>query len=176
MIMLEASPDVLSFDIWNIVAVVINLIVFYFLLKKFLFGPILKILDQRQAKLDKINDETKKAHDEAMQMKYTYEDSLSKVNEESEQIIKNAKADAHKKYEKIVVSAQNESERLISDAHKSIELEKEHALKEAKADIVDLATQMAQKVISKKVDSADVQEVYDEFLNEVGDKDDRNGD
>lgn len=176
MIMLQSSPDVLSFDVWNIVAVVINLIVFYFLLKKFLFGPILKILDERQAKIDKANDDAKNAYDEAMKLKYTYEDSLSKVNEKSEQLIKKAKADAHKKYEKIVVSAQNESERLISDAHKSIELEKEHALKEAKSDIVELATMMAQKVIAKNVDKSDVQDVYDEFLNEVGDNNDRNGD
>ena len=167
--------DILSIDWSNIVFTIINLLIFYFLLKKFLFKPIFRILDERQEKLDKTNKEAADAKSEALQMK-NHDEAISNADEESSKIIESAKEKAREKYEQIVVSAQGESDRLLADAHKSIELEKKKALHDAKSDIADLAVSVAEKVIGNNTGIENDNAIYDEFFAQVGDDNDNDTD
>ena len=73
---------------------IINLVVFYLLLKKFLFKPVMGIMEKRE---QMIADGLKNASDrqeEAESLKKEYESALSGAKEESVKIVENARVEA----------------------------------------------------------------------------------
>ena len=69
----------------NFVCVVINLLVLYVLMKKFVFGRVAKIIDARQAMIEEKNAAAVKTQREAESLKKEYEKSLENANETSVQ-------------------------------------------------------------------------------------------
>ena len=95
----------LKFDIVNFVCVVVNLLVLYVLMKKFVFGRVTKIIDARQALLEEKKASVAKAQEEADRLKKEYQKSLENANETSVQIVKEAKSRARAEYNKIMARA-----------------------------------------------------------------------
>ena len=67
----------------NLVFTIINLIVLYLLMKKFLFGPIIGVMEKRKAMIDEQFASAEKTTTEANQLKGQYEDALKSAKEES---------------------------------------------------------------------------------------------
>ena len=89
---------------FNLVLTIINLIVLYLILRKFLFRPVMDIMEKREKMIaDGIghaNEEQDKAHALTKQ----YEDALNGAKEESTKMIEQAKLDAKQEYNQIPVS------------------------------------------------------------------------
>ena len=60
----------------NLVFTIINLIVLYLLMKKFLFGPILNVMEQRKNMIDQQFASAKDTEEQAYELKGKYEDAL----------------------------------------------------------------------------------------------------
>ena len=71
----------------NLVFTIINLLVLYLLMKKFLFGPIIKVMDVRKAMIDQQFAGAKEQEDQAKALKEQYEGALKSAREESFQIM-----------------------------------------------------------------------------------------
>ena len=81
---------------------IINLVVFYLLLKKFLFKPVMGIMEKRE---QMIADGLKNASDrqeEAESLKKEYESALSGAKEESVKIVENARVEAKRQSDEIL--------------------------------------------------------------------------
>lgn len=152
----------------NVVFELINIIVLFLLLKKFLFGPVTDIMEKRENLIRNSVEEAANTKNEANELKAEYENRLSGAKEQAANIVKEAKARGDKEYELIVSNAQKDAQRLIAEAEKSAVTEKEKALKEAKEDIASLAILAATKIVEKNTDAADDKRLIDDFLSEVG--------
>ena len=64
----------------NVVFTIINLIVLYLLMKKFLFGPILNVMEQRKNMIDQQFASAKDTEEQAYELKGKYEDALKSAN------------------------------------------------------------------------------------------------
>ena len=140
----------LKFDI-NILWTLINLIIFFVLMKLFLFKPIKKTLDKRK---ELIEGQFKAAEDKekkADELQAEYQSQLSGVEDEKKQILAEAR-------------------KIKTDAKKASELEREKARLAVKQQIAELAMQTATKVVEKEVSAETDKMLYDEFLNESSDK------
>ena len=82
----------------NLVFTIINLIVLYLLMKKFLFGPIIGVMEKRKAMIDEQFASAEKTTTEANQLKGQYEDALKSAKEESFSIVEQAKDEAKVQY------------------------------------------------------------------------------
>lgn len=153
---------------WNLLWTVVNLIILFLLLKKFLFGPVCKMMDERQAKIQADLDGAAAAKQEAEKMKKDYEAEISGAHAEALQITKDAKFRAEKECDLMIENARAESAKILSEAEKSAQREKDRALDSAQVEIADLAILAAAKVIRKNVDSDSDRETVNEFLSEVG--------
>ena len=78
----------------NLVFTIINLLVLYLLMKKFLFGPIINVMDQRKAMIDQQFAEAKERQDNAKVLQEQYEGALKSAKEESYQIMEQARKEA----------------------------------------------------------------------------------
>lgn len=159
----------LKFDI-NILWTLINLIIFFVLMKLFLFKPIKKTLDMRK---ELIEGQFKAAEDKekkAGELQAEYQSQLSGVEDEKKAIIAEARNNAKGEYDKIVARANDDAVKIKQDAKKASELESEKARLAVKQEIAELAMQAATKVVEKEVSPETNKMLYDQFLNESSDK------
>lgn len=159
----------LKFD-WNILWTVINLIVFFLLMKFFLFKPIKKTLDKRKELIDKQFKDAEDAQRQADEIKAKYQSELDGVEEEKKQILVNARANAKNEYNKIIDKAQSDADKIKTDAKKLSDFETEKARRAVKEEIAALAMETAEKVVGKSASPQLDSKLYDEFLNESSDE------
>ena len=155
----------LKFDL-NLLWTVINLVVFFILMKVFIFKPIKKTLDKRKAMIDQQFSNADAAQKQADELKAQYQGQLSGVEDEKKQILNDARANAKAEYNKIIDRAQADADKIKSDAEKASDFECEKARSAVNEQIAALAMETAEKVIGKNVSAETDSELYNKFLNE----------
>ena len=90
---------------WNLVLTIINLIVLYLLLKKFLFKPVLSIMEKREKMIQDSIASARSQEGQAQELKEHYEQALVSARDESAQIVEKARVDAQKEYDRILADA-----------------------------------------------------------------------
>lgn len=159
----------LKFD-WNILWTFINLIIFFVLMKVFLFKPIKKTLDKRKELIDKQFKDADDAQKQADELKAQYQSELEDVELEKKQILVDARVDAKKEYNKIIDRAQGDADRIKSDARAAAEFETLKARRAVKEELAALAMETAEKVIGESASPELDSDLYDKFLNESSDE------
>lgn len=155
---------------WNLVFQMINTIILYFLLRRFLFKPVTEFMKNRREDIKSDIDEAEKNNKEAKELKAKYEEKLASVKEEGEQIIKEARQKAADQKEEILNDAQKEADRLIERANKEIERSKTKALDEYKKEAVDMTLLAASKFVDKELDKNSHEKLISEFIEEMRDE------
>ncbi len=157
----------LNLDI-NVVFEIINIIVLFLLMKKFLFGPVNAIMEKRERLIRQSVEEAEITRNKANELKAEYESRLEDAKSEAASIIKDAKSRGEKEYESRLADAAKEAQKLIKDAEVSAAAEKEKALRGARSEIASLALAAAAKVAQKNTGSAEDKKLIDDFLTEAG--------
>lgn len=159
----------LKFD-WNMLWTLINLIIFFVLMKVFLFKPIKKTLDKRKELIDNQFKEADDAKAEAENLKTQYEQQLDGVEDERAQIIAKAREDAKAEYDKTIDRARDDAQKIKDEVAKAAKLQTEKAKRAVKEEIAQVAIQAAEKVVGREVSAQTDSDIFDEFLNESSDK------
>nr|WP_294677213.1 F0F1 ATP synthase subunit B [uncultured Blautia sp.] len=157
----------------NLVFTIINLIVLYLLMKKFLFGPIIAVMDKRKAMIDEQFASAEQTRGEADELKGRYEDALKSAKDESFRIVEQAKGEAKAQADNIVKNANVQADEILAKARKNIENEQEAAMKAMEGKVAELAMDAASRIMGKKNDEAQDMSLYDQFLEGAGDPHDR---
>lgn len=158
----------LKFD-WNMLWTLINLIVFFLLMKFFLFNPIKKVLNKRKELIDKQFKDAEEAQRQAEDIKTQYQNQLDGVEEEKKQILATARTTAKNEYNKIIDKAHDDADKIKSDAKKASDFENEKTRRAVKEEIAVLAMETAEKVVGKSASAQLDSKLYDEFLEESSD-------
>ena len=153
---------------WTFVAQICNLFLTVFLVKKFLFERINKVVEERKQMADSQIADATKAKEEAQSMRDQYEASISNAKEEARQIIADAQKNAAEKGEAIVADAKKEAVALKEKESSDIAKERAEAFRQMKCESGVIAVSIAGKVIEKEVKEADHQKLIDEFISDVG--------
>lgn len=162
----------ISLNIWSLVFTIINLLVLFLLLKKFLIGPVNNIIAQREEMIHSDMASAKAAKDDADKLKKQYEATLAGVKEECEGIREKSRQDAKTEHDKILAEADRKSHRIMKDAEETIKQEREKALNNMENEVAGLAMTAASKIIGNSIDSNINAALYDEFLKKAGDAND----
>lgn len=149
----------------NLIYIIINLIVLYFLLRHFLFQPVMEIMEKRKKIIEDGLKNARDAQDDAMKMKQEYEEALKGAKEESVRIIEKARTEAKSEYDRIVGEAGDKAGSIIESAKETVRAEREKTMKELKSEIAGLAIASAEKIVGR---GAGDQDIYDQFLKEAG--------
>ena len=139
----------------NLVFTIINLLVLYFLMKKFLFKPVNNIIAQREEAIKKQFDDADEAQKKADDLKKQYEDSLANAKEDSAKLVQEARAD-------------EEVTRRMQKAEETIQEEKNKSIRSMQSEIQNLVVAAASKVVGDQVSPEHSQKLYDDFIAEMG--------
>ena len=147
----------------GLVWTIINLIVLLLLLRHFLINPVSNIMEQRRKLIADGLQNAQDTQDEANRLKAEYEEALSGAKKESAEIVDKARIDARAEYDRIVGEAGAKAGNIIENAKENVRIEREQTMKELQSQIAGLAIASAEKIVGDKE-----QNIYDQFLGEVG--------
>lgn len=153
---------------WNVIFQIINIIVFFLLLKKFLFKPVTEIMEKRENLIRSSMEEAEDTRKKANELKAEYQAQLDGAKDEAAAIVKEAKARGEKEYELMLANAGRDAQKLINDAQESARIEREKAVKGARGEIAALAIAAASKVAEKNIKAEDNKKLIEDFLSEAG--------
>lgn len=157
---------------FNLVLTIINLIVLYLLLRKFLIRPLTDIMEKRKAMIENGIKNANDTQAKALELKSQYEGALKGARDESNQIIEQARNDARVEYERIVKDADTQAGKVLKAARETMEVEREQTLRDMKSQVAELAIYAAKKIITDQSSESSNQAIYDQFLEEAGESHD----
>ena len=157
-------------NFWDALFVLLNTLTIFFVAKKFLFGPVMKIIADRQKEIDDMYDAAGKAKDNAAALESEYKQKLSAAAETSERMVKDAVARGQSREEEIIRQANREASAILDKAAADIAQEKKKAINDAKDEISGIAMAIAEKVVGRELNAADQAGLVDRFISELGDQ------
>ncbi len=139
-----------------------------FLVKKYAWGNITSVLDERAEKISSDIDGAEEARKKAEELASKREAELAGSRTEAKTIIENAKETAEKSKADILAEAKLEAGRLKDKANQEIAQNKAEALQSVKGDVADLTISLAGKIISQNLDSQAHKELIDQYIDQLG--------
>ena len=139
-----------------------------FLVKKYAWGNISSILDERAEKISSDIDGAEEARKKAEELASKREAELAGSRTEAKTIIENAKETAEKSKADILAEAKLEAGRLKEKANQEIAQNKAEALQSVKGDVADLTISLAGKIISQNLDSQAHKALIDQYIDQLG--------
>lgn len=155
---------------WTALFTFCNMIITFLLLKKFLFKPVKKMIDDRQKEIDDLYSDANNSKEEAAAIKAEYEKHLDEAKHERDEIIKAATVRAAKREQEIISEANADANAIREKAHADVMQEKKKVLNEVKNEISGIAMDIASKVIEKEIDESKHQSLVEEFIDNIGDE------
>ncbi len=152
--------------IWSIVIFLMLL----FLLMKFAWKPLLAMLEKREDNIRHALLDAEKAREELANVKEDTEKLLSEARTESQAIVTASKKNAERMKDEIIEKAQSKSDTLLDEAKEQIQIEKERAIADVKAEVVNLSMEIAQKLIKKNLSKEDNLKLINDSLNSINPK------
>ena len=161
--------EFLNINFFTALFTFLNFLAVFFVLKHFLFKPVMKLIKDRQDEIDGMYADADKAKETAENLQAEYEQKLSVAAETSERIVKEAMARGQSKEEEIIRQANAEASAIMDKAAADIAQEKKKAVNDAKDEISGMAMAIAEKIVGRELNTQDQDKLFDEFLKELGD-------
>lgn len=159
----------LNINFFTALFTLLNFLAVFFVLKHFLFKPVMKLIKDRQDEIDGMYADAGQAKESAEALQAEYEQKLSAAAETSERIVKEAMVRGQSKEEEIIRQANAEASAIMDKAAADIAQEKKKAINDAKDEISGIAMAIAEKVVGRELSAQDQDKLFDEFLKELGD-------
>ena len=160
--------EFLSIDLFTALFTLANTIALFLVLKKFLWKPVLKIIDDRQKEIDDLYTDAETAKENARAMEQEYTEKLAAATETGERLVKEAVQRGQSREEEIIRQANEEADAIRKKAAADIDREKQKAMSEAKNEISGIALTIAGKVVEKELTAGDQSELVDQFIAQLG--------
>ena len=165
------SQDIINVNIWLILISLCNLVILFLILKKFLFKPVKKVLDERQAEYDAKFAEAEDKLAEANEVKEQLEQKYAMADGEVDRIIKEAKDNAQRRGDSIVAEAKDKAGIIVRNAEAEADLKKRKAEETIKDEIADVSVEIAEKIIGREVSEDDHRRLMSDFIDKIGEDD-----
>ncbi len=136
----------------TIIWTTIIFLVVYFLLAKFAWKPLMQGMDERESSIETALNDAATARKKLEQLESDQKTIIEQSRNEKEQLIK----EGIEHRDKIITDAKSKAEaqvqKMIDDARKKIEVEREAALVEMKDQIATLSIEIATKIVQVEME------------------------
>jgi len=163
------SGEFLNINFFTALFTLANTVALVLVLKKFLWGPVMKMIADRQQEIDDLYSDAGRAKAEAQKLEQAYREKLDAAVQTGERMVKEAVERGQNREEEIIRQANAEADAIRAKANADIAQEKKKAINDAKNEISDLALTIAGKVVGRELTDADRSRLVDSFIDELGD-------
>jgi len=149
--------------IWTLISFGIT----FFVLRRFAFGPIQKIIDERRQRIREALQEADNARAEARKMLDEHRAMMAEARGKAEEILVEARKVAEAQKKRLRDELEADRQRRLEETTRQIEAETVRALELIRAEVADLTVIATQKVTGKVLDAADHKRLIDEAIGEL---------
>jgi F-type H+-transporting ATPase subunit b len=160
--------EFLNINFFTALFTLLNTLALFFVLKHFLFQPVMKMIRDRQQEIDDMYQKAEDASHQAQKLQTEYEQKLNEAALTGERLVQEAVARGQSREEEILRQAETKAEAIRQKAMQDIAREKKKALNEAKDEISVIAIDIAGKVVGKNLSGEDQTRLVDDFIHRLG--------
>jgi F-type H+-transporting ATPase subunit b len=165
----------LGIDPKFILVMAVGFVLLFLLLKKFAFGPIFGVLQQRQDKIRGDLDEAEARRNEMLALQRDYETRLAKIEEEARDKIQAAVKEAQAARDEIIAKAQADREAIVRRGEQELASAREKAMVELRDQIANLATSGAERILKEQLNTQNHSRLIDDVIAGIGPTGSSNG-
>jgi F-type H+-transporting ATPase subunit b len=155
--LIQVTPGLM---IWTIVCFLIAL----FILKRYAFGPIQKLVDERRARIESAITEADNARAEARSLLEQHRALIGQAKSESAEILAEARKVSEAQLARVREEAETERQRRLEETRKQIDAETARAIDQIRNEVADLTVEATERVVGKVLDSEDQRRLIDEAI------------
>lgn len=156
-------------NFWTALFVLLNTVALFLVMKRYLYGPIMEMIETRQNEIDQLYLDANTARTGALAMEAEYKEKLDQAMQTGDQLVKEAVQRGQRRQEEILRQANAEAAAMLDKAAEDIAREKKKAINDAKDEISGIAIAIAEKVVCRELNESDHAALVDSFINELGD-------
>jgi F-type H+-transporting ATPase subunit b len=155
--MLSINPGLM---VWTAITFGISV----FVLWRFAFGPLQKIIDERRSKIAESIEAADETRAEAARLLAEYRETLASVRAEADEILERSRKAGDTTKAEILDEARRQAQRTVEKAQEQLERDVRVALQELKGQIAGLTLMATEQVVGKSLDDDDHRRLIDEAL------------
>jgi len=145
----------------------ITFLLLILVLSKYAFGPIVRMLDERERTIREAIDQAKKEREEAERLLAQQKESLVKAQREAAELAKRSQQEMEAFRQQLTAQARKEADELVVAARKSIEEERGKAVAQLRAEVADLAIAAAGRIVKSGLDEKAQRQLVDEYIRDL---------
>jgi F-type H+-transporting ATPase subunit b len=149
--------------VWTIIAFGFT----FLLLRRFAFGPVQRIIDQRRDRIREALDEADKARHEARQLRELTAKEREEAKADREQILEESRRQAQALFQQARQNADEDLRERLEKNQEELEAENRRIQAQIRRDVVELTLLAAEKVTGKTLDADDQRRLIDETIEEL---------
>ncbi|MBN2082059.1 F0F1 ATP synthase subunit B [bacterium] len=150
-----------------LISSLIGFAVLWWVLQKFLWKPVLNIIDERRESIEQAFQEVDDARDDVEKLKAEYEEHLSKIHAEAQAKVQEAVEKGQQIAAEIRQDAEAQREKLLAKTQEDIAREKDKALAEMRNAAIDLSFTISRRVMQEGLDREAHDRLVQGFIDEI---------
>src|SRR5919112_1821480 len=169
MVLAQLDPTGI-FDLGNTSLIFWEVVTFFILLALlvwFVFPPIRKQIQERQAEIERSIDEAEKTRADARERLAEYRRQIEEARGEGRRILEEARKQADAQRERTKKEAREEGDRIIQRAREEIDRERESAVREVRGEVADMVVQASEQVIGRSIDRDEHERLISQALDDL---------
>ena len=159
--------DKLGINLGYIVSQLVNFTLLIVLLYFVAYRPILRMLDERSAKIKKGLEDAETASRRAAEMEQEFERRMAEARKVGQEQVAQAAQMGEKVRQEILDKAREEARGLVDKAKEEIDRERDGAMGELRQQVAELSLAISQKVIGESLDEQTQRRLVARFLDEA---------
>lgn len=156
-----------SLELGDTLLLLVTLIVMIFLIGKYAYGPVNKILEDRRKKINDDLDSAQNKRKTAEKLVNQRQKEIDTSHDEVSAIIAKAKKDAEKQRIKIIEQAHQDAAAVEERSKNDLSQQKAQMMGQVKDNLVDISTKMAEQILQDQVDQEKQKQSIDDFLKKL---------
>ena len=158
--------EALGINLPGLITQLVSFLILLFILKRLLYKPILRMLDQRSERIRESLDAAERARQQSAESQAEVESQIEAARAEGQQLIASAREVAERFREEETAKARQDIEAERERAQANIQRERDAAIEQLRGEFADLAITAAERVVERSLDDAAHQEIIDRVLQE----------
>jgi F-type H+-transporting ATPase subunit b len=158
--LIQVTPGLM---IWTVVCFLISL----YVLKRYAFGPIQKLIDERRERIRSALDEADHARGEARKLLEEHRKLIGQAKSEAEEILVETRRVAEANQRRMREETEADRLRRIEETRRQVEAETRRALEQIRAEVADLSLIAAEKVTRRSFADEDHRRLIEEAVSEL---------
>ena len=158
--LIQVTPGLM---IWTIICFLISL----YVLKRYAFGPIQKLIDERRDRIRQSLEEADNARAEARSLLEEHRKLIGQAKGEAEEILAETRRVAEANQRRMREETEADRQRRIEETRRQVEAETRRALEQIRAEVADLSLIAAEKVTRQSFADEDHRRLIEEAVGDL---------